>query len=331
MRIDVELLAQAPGYADLVVKRWRTEGEVQQFELAIQRNQDSWYYKGNQEWTSEPMWHRVDKVQQIATNTLRAEVGPWLVDALVEQQGNVQYLVTVRANSQEGKGVVRMGGNLLSSAASGSYTRGSNTRSTTVVATPVEEVSEPIVDKPVVETPKVEVVMTEDVTPELIVEDTLPEEKTKKSNVWLLTLLALLGVVIIAVLAWFLWSDKDTSTSVSATNTSPCTVTAGVNELEFLQACLKTNPNDDALLKLVTEAKEAKSCGIAQRLYTNKAGSHNVKFALAYAKEYDSKFVQVDGCFKEDKEQALYWYKVVLDLDANNQEAKERFEELSKQ
>ncbi|KAG1381944.1 hypothetical protein G6F59_017881 [Rhizopus arrhizus] len=102
-------------------------------------------------------------------------------------------------------------------------------------------------------------------------------------------------------------------------------------ELEFVQACVKENLTSPAMLEVIQTAKKDGHCGIAQRLYANKAQAGDVQIALAYAKEYDPKYLEPSKCFATpDKATAAYWYETVLGVDANNTEAKERFEELSK-
>ncbi|WP_152907795.1 hypothetical protein [Taylorella equigenitalis] len=100
--------------------------------------------------------------------------------------------------------------------------------------------------------------------------------------------------------------------------------------MTFIQACLKTNPDTDQILKIISEAKNAKECDLARRLYANKAQSGNSVIAFAYAKEYDPASSVKDGCFKEDKATAIYWYETGLLDDPNNAEAKTRLQELQK-
>lgn len=111
---------------------------------------------------------------------------------------------------------------------------------------------------------------------------------------------------------------------------SACTVKSGSDVMAFIQSCLKTNPDTDQILKIINEAKAAKECDLARRLYANKAQSGNSVIAFAYAKEYDPKTAASDGCFKEDKGTAIYWYETGLSDDPNNAEAKARLQELQK-
>ena len=78
-------------------------------------------------------------------------------------------------------------------------------------------------------------------------------------------------------------------------------------------------------------AKANKQCGVAQRLYANRAQAGNIEVAQAYAREYDPKYLQPGACFAApDNATAVYWYETILAQDPNNAEAKQRFEELQK-
>lgn len=103
------------------------------------------------------------------------------------------------------------------------------------------------------------------------------------------------------------------------------------SELAFVQACIAQQPPTDTLLAVIQSAKSAQKCGVAQRLYANRAQGGDSKVALAYAREYDPKFHQPNDCFKEaDNATAAYWYDTVLQVEPDNGEAKQRYEELSK-
>lgn len=102
-------------------------------------------------------------------------------------------------------------------------------------------------------------------------------------------------------------------------------------ELEFVQSCFNLKLSTDDLLQIIEAAKASGKCGVAQRLYANRAQSGDTKIALAYAHEYDPKYHQPNSCFKDaDKDTAAYWYDTVLQSAPDNVEAKQRYEELSK-
>ena len=120
-------------------------------------------------------------------------------------------------------------------------------------------------------------------------------------------------------------SGEATDDGCSATNL------ATKSELAFVQACIAEQPPTDALLAVIQNAKSAQKCGVAQRLYANRAQGRDSKVALAYAREYDPKFHQSNDCFKEaDNATAAYWYDTALQVEPDNAEAKQRYEELSK-
>lgn len=111
---------------------------------------------------------------------------------------------------------------------------------------------------------------------------------------------------------------------------SPANITSQ-SELDFVQNCVQQKLDSSQLLAIIQAAKEARKCGIAQRLYANRAQGGDSQVALAYAGEYDPKYHQSSECFKDpDTDTAAYWYETALQSDPNNQEAKQRLEGLRK-
>lgn len=133
-------------------------------------------------------------------------------------------------------------------------------------------------------------------------------------------------------------SASPAAAAPEATNTEPkapagCSAQSldTLSELEFVQTCVQEKLDSDKLLAIIQSAKEAKKCGVAQRLYANRAQGGDTKIALIYAGEYDPKYHQASECFKEaDKDTAAYWYETVLQSEPENQTAKQRLEELAK-
>ena len=102
-------------------------------------------------------------------------------------------------------------------------------------------------------------------------------------------------------------------------------------ELTFVQTCIKAAPDSAKLLEIINQAKAGKHCGVAQRLYANRAQAGDALIANAYAREYDPKYLKASECFPTaDNATAAYWYETILTQDPNNAEAKQRFEELQK-
>ena len=124
--------------------------------------------------------------------------------------------------------------------------------------------------------------------------------------------------------------QQEVKPTVTVNLPAACLLNPGVDELSFIQGCLKSEPNTDQILEVIQQAKVAKACGIAQRLYANKAQGGNARIAFAYAREYDRQFVQEGGCFSVDSDNAIYWYETGLGLDPNNAEARARLEELKR-
>lgn len=100
------------------------------------------------------------------------------------------------------------------------------------------------------------------------------------------------------------------------------------SELSFVQNCIQQDMSSEQLLTVINGAKAAEQCGVAQRLYANRAQSGDVTIALAYAKEYDAKFHQANPCFAPDDATASYWYETVLAVDPDHSLAQERLEVL---
>ncbi|MFP3342242.1 hypothetical protein R0J87_06975 [Halomonas sp. SIMBA_159] len=101
------------------------------------------------------------------------------------------------------------------------------------------------------------------------------------------------------------------------------------DELTFVQGCSQADMTSEALLTVIEAARDANHCGIARRLYANRAIAGDATIALAYAREYDPAYHQASTCFSAaDAETAGYWYQIVLDIEPENSEAQARFEEL---
>ena len=90
--------------------------------------------------------------------------------------------------------------------------------------------------------------------------------------------------------------------------------------------------NSNAPIRLaVPVAKDAKRCGVVQRLYAHKAQSGDAAIAYAYAREYDPAHYSSGGCIEAaDAETAMYWYEIAVNNDPDNQDASQRLEELKK-
>lgn len=126
-------------------------------------------------------------------------------------------------------------------------------------------------------------------------------------------------------------SADENSAESSAGPAMACSVEAlgEQDELVFVQGCSQADMTSEALLSVIEAARDANHCGIARRLYANRAIAGDAAIALAYAREYDPAYHQANTCFSSaDAETAGYWYQIVLDIEPDNSEAQARFEEL---
>ncbi|HHE3712077.1 TPA: hypothetical protein ACPD3H_001370 [Pasteurella multocida] len=321
--LRIELREDSPGYAQLSARKWKGSHDV---ELAVQRNQDSHYFAGEDKWTPEPVWHKTTELNVVG-DALQGRIGPWLVDGLIRQSGNVRFLLQVRDGQVEDSGPLSLIGNILASSAGGDSSRESDVREMTPPVQveevpPVVEITEdPVIDTPIEVSPIDDVpVMTE--TPILDVAPTPAEQKKSKTGLFIALLILLLGIG--AAVMYFLFGHQSSKTETTVV--SECSIANSSDELAFIQSCLKTKPNNQRLLDTIAEAKAANKCSIVQRLYAHQAQSGNVELAVAYAKEYATG----SPCFALDKENAIYWYETALSIDPNNEAAKKGLAELRK-
>jgi hypothetical protein len=163
----------------------------------------------------------------------------------------------------------------------------------------------------------------------------------KKSNKGLIGLLIVVLLLLAAGGGFWFYKRTPAPAPVAA---NPAAAPAGADaqactlesmnslpELTFVQTCIKAAPDSAKLLEIINQAKAGKHCGVAQRLYANRAQAGDALIANAYAREYDPKYLQASECFPTaDNATAAYWYETILTQDPNNAEAKQRFEELQK-
>ena len=310
--------------------KWNGSPEV---EIAVQRNQDSCYFNGNNNpWNPEPVWHKVEGLT-LENDVLQGVIGKWLIDSLVQQIGNVRYMMSIRDvqdSSIVDNGPVRMVGNILASLAGGDSSREDNiqshlqTETDSVLEVPLEEPITVVEDaQPIEPTIEFEDLTQSETQAEIVdnSEKTVPEEQKKKGKG---SLIALILALLIGggAGAYFFLNKKDEPVAKS-----DCTVDTNTNdELAFIQSCLKTKPESKQILEIIASAKQANKCAIAQRLYANQAQGGNVEIALTYAEEYE----KGSSCSQADKETAIYWYETALSNDPNNAKAKEKLEALKK-
>lgn len=351
IRVDIEPLAQnIPGKAQMRIRGWSEETTGLAFK--VQRNQDMAYLNGESgAWNSREFWFEIPAAEQ-DTNGLLIALADDVLDPLLKNI-NVAYMLFLRnSEGDEASGVAKVSSVLLPSSAGGS--KESNQASglmKTAAATPAAAIKvEPAletVQAPAPE-PEPEVVIEPELEPELILEpEPEPEVKVqpalmqakpaavKKKGFAKIILIVLLAVLLAAV-AWWLYQQKGAGLGDAIANlgadTGACSVAnmQQEDELQFIQSCLQEANDSKALLKVIQQAKANDHCGIAQRLYANRAQSGDTLIALAYAKEYDPKFFSANSCFTEANiETAVYWYETVLLNQPDNTEAVQRLEELA--
>ncbi|WDG81447.1 hypothetical protein PUP68_32555 [Pseudomonas chlororaphis] len=338
MPIRVDLLAlepNAPGQARLTVKKW--QGSPENLEFSIQRNQDAYYLQNGQKWSNNPYWFQISRFDLDASGeTLQTQVGMEVVDPLLEGSANSNFQIELREQGPgfSDKGVVRPGAGLLPS------TAGGQTRSTYDaghLASPTAADSPEIPQLPELTLPEPEPAPDDS---RFAINETEPLVQPPvpvKKNRWIWPLLLIL-VLLVAAAAWF-WMQKAeapapaTAAPAPAAEAGACTLESmnGQPELTFVQACIKAAPASAQLLEIINLAKTNNHCGVAQRLYANRAQAGDLQIASAYAHEYDPKYHKASSCFAEpDKATAAYWYETILSHEPDNAEAKQRFEELQK-
>lgn len=355
MRINVRLDSLAPnipGQAQMSIKNW--SGEVSGLKFTVQRHQDLGYLNGVQhDWSNSEYWFQLSSVEQDG-EFLRVNIGADLLDPLLEDI-NANYRITLRNNDGVNQsGTLKIASSLLPSSALGSSQahQASGHLSSPVAASVPEPQPEPefSLDLPAEESePQI---VVEEQTPVAAAEPVVsappapsPQASNSSSKRVLIILLLVLLLLAIAGAVWWFLQKKDTATSpvapVAQTEVGvspPAAVAAGVcslasmqaqDELSFIQNCLQESNDSQALLEVIGQAKANSHCGIAQRLYANRAQSGDALIALAYAKEYDPEFFVANDCFKEANiETAVYWYETVLLNQPDNAEAAQRLEGL---
>ncbi|RMQ43436.1 hypothetical protein ALQ04_02053 [Pseudomonas cichorii] len=330
------LATPVPGHAFLQVRGW--EHDAGNLEFAIQRNQDDHYLQHDRQWGNAPCWFAQHFVEDADGDSISYQVGPEIVDPLLLSSATGMFNFRLRSpdGSAEDENPMRLAAGLNSSLA-GSST-GAGAAESTVSLTPPPAAPEPLIEP--VEAPPAE----PEPQPEPVVEQAPPAQPAAaKSRTGLL----LLGIVLLLAIAaglWFWLKQPKAPEPVAApvpaapvaapaapVSAAPCSVEAlsSETELNFVQGCIKQSPDSAALLKVIELAKANKQCGVAQRLYANRAQAGNVEVAQAYAREYDPKYLQPSACFTTaDNATAVYWYETILSYQADNAEAAQRLKEL---
>ncbi|MFB5643041.1 hypothetical protein ACEZEZ_14825 [Kluyvera ascorbata] len=319
-----------PGTAQLMVRLRGDNALLPELNFTLCNNEQN-YLQPDGNWSPAPHTFIVNGGYALA-NGSGFRIGPTLLDPLLATASQVQIQITLASGEQRSTTLQLVRDELFSSDARGET---SNYSGSSMLQTP-EPSSVPAA-----------IVEPDTVAPELHAEER-SQRKSSPSRLPLIGTSVLALVVIAGALWWFLGRDKtpDVVPAAQAQQETPvtapppektaqngCTTESlnSLNELDFVQSCVQEKLDSDKLLAIVQAAKDAKKCGVAQRLYANRAQGGDTKVAIVYASEYDPKYHQPSECFKEpDKDTAAYWYETVLQTEPNNQTAKQRLEELGK-
>jgi len=325
-----------PGTAQLMI-RLRGEQAVQSNLTFSLCNNEQNYLQPDTQWSTAPHWFTIDGGYPF-NNGSGFRIGATLLDPLLANASQVQIQVRLASGETRSTTLQLVRDELFSSDArgqTGNYSGSSvlsslaPTPEPVLVAEPVPTPAEPI---------------------------PAPAAAQSKRNTRLIPMIAA-GLLILLIAAGALWwflgrgsvsvqpatVDKQPgapavaaaapATPGSKPDASECSPAnlASQSELDFVQNCVQQKLDSDKLLIIIQAAKDTKKCGVAQRLYANRAQGGDVKVALAYASEYDPQEHKPSECFKTaDPDTAAYWYDTVLQTEPGNQKAKQRLEELRK-
>ncbi|HAT6346495.1 TPA: hypothetical protein F3P23_08330 [Aeromonas hydrophila] len=342
-----------PGEAQLLIRLRGIAELVEGLEFSLLNNQQNYLQEGGQ-WSPAPHWFGIRGGYPLQSGS-GFRVGAAIVDPLLANASPTQINVKLASGEIRHTTLQMAREALFPSSARGEvgeYGGSSVIHSPVVDVSPVPEpapIEQPVeIELPTFSAePEVELEPVPVVTPSPVATTAAPKSKMP---------LILGGVVLLLLIgALIFWFSRSAAVPVAdpiaETAAEPVAAEPVVNEasgeapedgcsaanlatkseLEFVQACIAQQPPTDTLLAVIQRAKSAQQCGVAQRLYANRAQGGDSKVALAYAREYDPKFHQPNDCFKEaDNATAAYWYDTVLQVEPDNDEAKQRYEELSK-
>lgn len=354
IRVDVlPLDVNTPGHGVLRITGW--EGAIEGLQCSLQSNQSGDYLHEGGRWGNVAHWFRLDGMSAVeGGSAIETRIGPNLVNPLLQASGTSAFRIEV-SNPDSGESamhMVRLNPALIASADLGPAMPAEAEPEPVVAeispAPAPEPVPEPVVEP--VAAPQPPPVPPAPVEPEVeplhaaepLAPPPLPPSLPARSgNRWLLPLILLLVLALIAAgAAWWWFNKKEqpkppepvpVAEPAAPAAAAPCTLESmqGQPELAFVQACIQNKPDSATLLEVIKQAKANNHCGVAQRLYANRAQGGDLEIASAYAREYDPKYHQASECFKApDNATAAYWYETILGFDENNAEAKARFEEL---
>lgn len=326
----------APGTAQLMVRLRGDQVILSDLTFLLCNNEQD-YLQPDGRWRSAQHWFTVDGGYALKEGS-GFRIGATLLDPLLANASQVQIQVKLASGEVRHTTLQLARDELFSSEARGQT---GNFSSSSVLPTPPP--ASPPVAPPVAQPAPSAAVSAAD----------KPTGKSASSRVPMMAIIvgAVLALLLIAGGAWWFLGRGSAVSSAPTPTEQPATSAAGADktadkptastcsvanldkqkELDFVQGCVEQKLDSQALLTIIQAAKEAKKCGVAQRLYANRAQGGDSKIAIAYAREYDPESHQPGECFKTaDKDTAAYWYETALQFEPDNQQAKQRLKELEK-
>lgn len=319
-----------PGFAQLMIRLRGEDVLLSALNFTLCNNEHN-YLQPDRSWSPAPHLFTITGGYSFKDGS-GFRIGPDILDPLLASTSQVQILAQLASGETRITTLQLKRDELFSSGARGQTANYGGSS---------------VLDAPTVPSEPEPVVLPEPdlASSEAINAPTTPGPKRRTSLIPIIVA-ALLVLLIAAAAAWWFpgrghttppTADKQPETPAVAAAAKPdaseCSSAnlASQSELDFVQNCVQQKLDSDKLLAIIQAAKDAKQCGVAQRLYAHSAQGGDTKIAIAYAAEYDPLVHKSSECFKTpDPDTAAYWYETVLHTDPENQKAKQRLEELRK-
>lgn len=317
-----------PGFAQLMIRLRGEDALLSTLNFTLCNNEQN-YLQPDRSWSSAPHLFTITGGYPFKDGS-GFRITPDILDPLLERTSQVQIQVQLAASETRSTTLQLVRDELFSSGARG-QTADYGGKST--------------LDAPHAESDPIVVAEPEMAPPEPPRAPTAPRPKRRASVIPIIVAVLLVLLLAAAAAWWFLGRGHTTPPAAEKQPETPAVAAAAKadasecspanlvsqSELDFVQNCAQQKLDSDKLLSIIQAAKDAKKCGVAQRLYAHSAQGGDTKVALAYAAEYDPQDHKASECFKTpDPDTAAYWYDTVLQTDPENQKAKQRLEELRK-
>lgn len=319
------LPSRRPGHAELQVEGW--SGDASDVEISIRRNASPAHLDAQGKWGGEQQWLRFGN-GVAREDRLVIEVGPAIVDAVLEAKRNASFLIEVR---RPGGAPMRYPVRQIPHEVTPSSAAGEAPAQASIVDV-APKAPAPLATPDPIPAP---------VEAQADAGQATPPPRARPTGAIIGGLLALL--VAAGVAAWFFLMRGEAAeppakpiTQAPAPAAEPAAVACSKEsmalapEMTFVQDCVRDVKDSAAMLAIIQAAREAGKCSIAQRLYANRAQGGDVRIAMAYAQEYDPATYKENACFKADGATAAYWYQAVLEKDKDNAQAQARLKDLPK-